>query len=123
MRVETLDISRISTTVRRHEALLRYARYLFISNIAIFLWVAIPQLAQVTSLAAARYAVLKRANWDVENDGMFGAPRVTIMTNDQKHGSIERAVRYLGFGRASFMSLQTDDAGRVMPQALEREGH
>ena len=49
MRVEALDISRISTTVRRHEALLRYARYLFIFNIAIFLWVAIPQLAQVTS--------------------------------------------------------------------------
>jgi hypothetical protein len=49
MRVETRDISRISSTVRRHEALLRYARYLFISNMAIFLWVAIPQLAQVTS--------------------------------------------------------------------------
>jgi glutamate/tyrosine decarboxylase-like PLP-dependent enzyme len=42
------------------------------------------------------------------------------MTNDQEHGSVERAVRYLGFGRASFMSLKTDDAGRVMPQALER---
>jgi len=78
------------------------------------------QLAHVTSLAAARYAVPKRANWDVENDGMFGAPRVTIMTNHQKHGSIERAARYLGFGRASLMSLQTDAAGRVMPQALER---
>src|ERR1035441_6087895 len=74
----------------------------------------------MTSLAAARYAVLKRANWDVENDGMFGAPRVTIMTNDQKHGSVERAVRYLGFGRAALMPLQTDDAGHVTPQALER---
>jgi glutamate/tyrosine decarboxylase-like PLP-dependent enzyme len=78
------------------------------------------QLAHMTSLAAARYAVLKRANWDVENDGMFGAPRVTIMTNDQKHGSVERAVRYLGFGRASFVPLQTDDVGHVTPQALER---
>jgi hypothetical protein len=49
MRVEILDISRISKTVRRHEALLRYVRYLLIFNIAIFLWVAIPQLARVTS--------------------------------------------------------------------------
>jgi len=49
MRIATFDISRISTTVRRHEALLRYARYLFIFNIVIFLWVAIPQLWQVTS--------------------------------------------------------------------------
>ncbi len=50
MRVATFDISRISTTVRRHEALLRYARYLFIFNIVIFLWVSIRQLPQVTSL-------------------------------------------------------------------------
>ena len=47
--IATFDISRISTTVRRHEALLRYARYLFIFNIVIFLWVAIPQLSQATS--------------------------------------------------------------------------
>jgi hypothetical protein len=49
MRVEIVDISRISKTVRRREALLRYVRYLLIFNIAIFLWAAIPQLAQVTS--------------------------------------------------------------------------
>jgi aromatic-L-amino-acid decarboxylase len=42
------------------------------------------------------------------------------MTGDQKHGSVERAVRYLGFGRAALMPLQTDDAGQVTPQALER---
>ncbi|WP_300759295.1 aminotransferase class V-fold PLP-dependent enzyme [Janthinobacterium sp.] len=78
------------------------------------------QLAHMTSLAAARYAVLKRVNWDVENDGMFGAPRVTIMSSDQKHGSVERAARYLGFGRSAFKALQTDDAGRVMPQVLEQ---
>jgi hypothetical protein len=47
--IATFDISRISTTVRRHEALLRYARYLFIFNIVIFLWSVIPQLSQVTS--------------------------------------------------------------------------
>ena len=49
MPVATLDISRMSTTVRRHEALLRYARYLLIFNIAIFLWISIPQLAHVAS--------------------------------------------------------------------------
>ena len=49
MQISTFDISRISTTVRRHEALLRYARYLLIYNIVIFSWVAIQQIAQVTS--------------------------------------------------------------------------
>ena len=78
------------------------------------------QLAHMTSLAAARYAVLRRANWDVENDGLFGAPRIAIMASEQMHGSVERAIRYLGFGRASLALLQTDVAGRVMPQALEQ---
>ena len=50
MRISTFDASGIATTVRRHEALLRYARYLLIFNIVIFSWAAIPQLAQVTSL-------------------------------------------------------------------------
>ena len=49
MRISTLDISGITTTVRRHDALLRYARYMFIYNLVIFVWVAIPQLSQVTS--------------------------------------------------------------------------
>ena len=49
MRISTLDISGITTTVRRHEALLRYARYLFIFNLVFFLWFAIPQLSQLTS--------------------------------------------------------------------------
>ena len=46
MRISTLDISGITTTVRRHEALLRYARYLFIFNLAIFLWVVFPQFSR-----------------------------------------------------------------------------
>lgn len=49
MRISTLDISGITTTVRRHEALLRYARYMFIYNLVIFVWVAVPQLSQLTS--------------------------------------------------------------------------
>jgi hypothetical protein len=49
MRISTLDISGITTTIRRHEALVRYARYLFIFNLVVFLWMAIPQLSQVAS--------------------------------------------------------------------------
>jgi hypothetical protein len=48
-RISTVDISRITTTIRCHEALLRYARYLLIYNLANFLWIAIPQLSQVPS--------------------------------------------------------------------------
>src|SRR5947207_6889599 len=49
MRISTLDISGITTTVRRPGALLRYARYMFIYILVIFVWVAVPQLSQLTS--------------------------------------------------------------------------
>lgn len=76
------------------------------------------QMAHMTALAAARHAMLRRAQWDVEADGMFGAPRIVIMTSDQKHGSVERAVRYLGFGRAAIRPLATDASGRIAPCTL-----
>jgi len=74
MRIATFDISRISTTVRRHEALLRYARYLSIFNIAIFPWVAIPQLSHVTSLRGLAELVVGPAwQWAALVLGSVGA--------------------------------------------------
>ena len=61
------------------------------------------QLAHVTGLAAARHALLRRAQWDVETDGLFGAPAITIMTNGQMHGSVERAARFLGLGSRALL--------------------
>jgi glutamate/tyrosine decarboxylase-like PLP-dependent enzyme len=78
------------------------------------------QLAHMTGLAAARHALLGRAQWDVEADGMFGAPPITIMTNDQKHGSVERAARYLGFGRRALLPLPTDTSDRIAPATLTK---
>jgi len=76
------------------------------------------QMAHMTGLAAARHAILQRVQWNVESDGIFGAPPITIMTSDQKHGSVERAVRYLGFGRRVIVPLQTDASGRIAPATL-----
>jgi glutamate/tyrosine decarboxylase-like PLP-dependent enzyme len=78
------------------------------------------QLAHMTGLAAARHALLGRAQWDVEADGMFGAPPITIMTNDQKHGSVERAARYLGFGRRTLLPLPTNTSDRIAPATLTK---
>ena len=71
------------------------------------------QLAHFTSLAAARYSVLKARGWDVNEDGLFGAPPVRIIVSDQRHASVDRAIRYLGFGNRSIVSAPTDDEGRV----------
>lgn len=76
------------------------------------------QLAHMTGLAAARHALLQRVSWDVETEGMFGAPAIAIMTSDQRHGSVERAARYLGFGQRALRSLPTDSSNRIAPATL-----
>jgi glutamate/tyrosine decarboxylase-like PLP-dependent enzyme len=76
------------------------------------------QLAHVTCLAAARHAVLARAGWDVGADGLCGAPSVRVLTSEHRHGSIDRAVRFLGLGARSLEALPTDADGRVTPAAL-----
>jgi len=77
------------------------------------------QLAHFTCLAAARSAVLSQAGWDVNQDGLFGAPKIRVLVTDQKHGSVDRAIRYLGFGNKSIELIPTDSHGRVTASALE----
>jgi glutamate/tyrosine decarboxylase-like PLP-dependent enzyme len=84
------------------------------------------QMAHFTCLAAARHAVLQRCGWDVEQNGLFGAPPIRVLCSDQHHGSIERAVRYLGLGQARTVSVATDSMNRIRPglfeQSLVRDG-
>jgi glutamate/tyrosine decarboxylase-like PLP-dependent enzyme len=77
------------------------------------------QLAHMTGLATARHALLKRDGWDVETQGLFSAPPITLLVNAQRHTSIERAVRFLGLGTRAITPLETDSYGRILPSALE----
>jgi len=79
------------------------------------------QMAHVTCLAAARHALLRNRGWDVESQGMFGAPAIRILSSTECHGSFERAVRLLGFGQSQVKLLPADDQGRLIPKALEDE--
>jgi glutamate/tyrosine decarboxylase-like PLP-dependent enzyme len=79
------------------------------------------QMAHVTCLAAARHALLAKRGWDVEEHGLFGAPPIRILTSSERHGSFERAVRLLGFGRAQIKLLPIDEQGRLVPSALKSE--
>ena len=69
------------------------------------------QMAHVTCLAAARNAVLAKVGWDVEERGLVGAPAVRVVSGDQRHGTIERALRLLGLGRASIVDIPVDENG------------
>jgi glutamate/tyrosine decarboxylase-like PLP-dependent enzyme len=76
------------------------------------------QMAHVTCLAAARHAVLARAGWDVNRDGLAGAPNVRIITSSEVHGTIGRAAKLLGIGSASIFALASDAAGQLRADAL-----
>ena len=76
------------------------------------------QMAHVTALAAARWEVLRRAGWDVTRDGLFGAPHVRVLAGAQRHVTVDRALRLLGFGSASIEVVAADDQGRMDAGAL-----
>lgn len=77
------------------------------------------QLANFACLASARTAVLARAGWDLAEGGLRSAPRVRMVVGADRHGSIDRAARFLGIGRRDFLIIESDDQGRMRPDALE----
>jgi glutamate/tyrosine decarboxylase-like PLP-dependent enzyme len=76
------------------------------------------QMANFTGLAAARHEMLRRAGWDVEADGLAGAPRLRVLAGEQRHDTIDRALRFLGLGRSAVEPVASDDQGRMRAEAL-----
>jgi glutamate/tyrosine decarboxylase-like PLP-dependent enzyme len=77
------------------------------------------QAASTTGLAAARHYVLEPLGWDVERDGLAGAPRIRVLVGAEAHVTIFRALRLLGFGDRNAELMPVDDQGRMDPAALE----
>jgi glutamate/tyrosine decarboxylase-like PLP-dependent enzyme len=78
------------------------------------------QMAHMTCLAAARHALLSERGWDVERQGLCGAPKFRILTCNTVHGSFERAVRLVGLGTSSITRLPADADDRLSPAVLEQ---
>ncbi|WP_231945599.1 pyridoxal phosphate-dependent decarboxylase family protein [Agrococcus carbonis] len=78
------------------------------------------QLANFACLLTARNAVLARAGWDLAEQGLHDAPRVRFVVGADRHGSIDRAARFLGIGRAEWTVVEADDQGRMLASGLER---
>jgi glutamate/tyrosine decarboxylase-like PLP-dependent enzyme len=78
------------------------------------------QGAITTCLAAARHAVFERAGWDVERDGLIGAPPVRILCGEQAHATIYTSLRLLGLGAETAILIPADDQGRMDPDALAK---
>jgi glutamate/tyrosine decarboxylase-like PLP-dependent enzyme len=78
------------------------------------------QMANFVGLAAGRHAVLARAGWNVEEDGLQGAPRVEVVAGAEAHVTIFTALRMLGLGSKPTRLVEADGQGRLRPDALRR---
>jgi glutamate/tyrosine decarboxylase-like PLP-dependent enzyme len=74
------------------------------------------QMANFTALATARLHVLDAAGWDVNADGLTGAPRVRVVCGAKVHVTVTRALRMLGLGAPEL--VEADDQGRMVADAL-----
>jgi len=75
-------------------------------------------MANFSALAAARTALLKHAGWDVEEDGLFGAPPIHVVVGDEVHISVLKALSMLGLGRSRLTRVPADNQGRMRLEAL-----
>ena len=75
-------------------------------------------MANFTALAAARNEVLARVGWDVEADGLFGAPPVTVVVGGEAHASLLKALRLCGFGAGRVQVIPADEQGRMRSDDL-----
>ena len=77
-------------------------------------------VANFVCLAAARSEVLRRVGWDVEADGLIGAPPVRVLIGADAHATVFSGLKYLGLGARRVITVETDDLGRMVPTALAR---
>jgi glutamate/tyrosine decarboxylase-like PLP-dependent enzyme len=75
-------------------------------------------MANFTCLAAARHALLKRAGWNAEEQGLFGAPPLTVIVGEEVHITLLKALSLLGLGRARVTRVPTDEQGRMRADLL-----
>ena len=76
-------------------------------------------VANLCGLAAGREALLTNLGWDVNSQGLFGAPRLRVIVNEQAHSSVWKALAILGLGNGSCVEkVPVDDQGKVLVDQL-----
>lgn len=76
-------------------------------------------MGNFSGLAAARHQVLSRAGWDVEGQGLFGAPEIRVVVGAEVHASLLKALSLLGLGRERVVTIPVDRKGRMRADVLE----
>jgi glutamate/tyrosine decarboxylase-like PLP-dependent enzyme len=77
-------------------------------------------VAHITALATARHSVLAKTGWNVEADGLFGAPPITVITGAEAHPTLFKALGVVGLGRRRVVQVPVDGQGRMRTDAMPR---
>ncbi|HZH28684.1 MAG TPA: aminotransferase class V-fold PLP-dependent enzyme [Azospirillaceae bacterium] len=75
-------------------------------------------MGNLLGLAAARHHLLRRLGYDVESQGLFGAPRLRVVASAEIHSTLVKDLGILGFGRDCVERVPTDAQGRLIPEEL-----
>jgi len=75
-------------------------------------------VANLCGLAAGRHVVMERAGWDIEGDGLFGAPPITVIITDEAHPVLFKSLGLLGLGRSRVVRVPTDGEGRMLADKM-----
>jgi glutamate/tyrosine decarboxylase-like PLP-dependent enzyme len=75
-------------------------------------------VANATCLAAARDALLLGAGWDVQADGLFGAPPLSVVVGAHRHSTLSKSLGFVGLGRERVVAVPADDQGRLRADEL-----
>jgi glutamate/tyrosine decarboxylase-like PLP-dependent enzyme len=78
------------------------------------------QMAHFACLAAARNHKLAETGWDVDANGLFGAPPLRVIAGEHAHTTVWGALRMLGLGAGRAERVEVDDQGRMLPGSLAR---
>ena len=74
--------------------------------------------ANLCGLAAARFRLMQRQGWDINERGLFDAPKIRIVTGDHVHSTVLKAIAILGLGKANIEFIEVDDQGRIIPEKI-----
>ncbi|MEM9038128.1 MAG: pyridoxal-dependent decarboxylase [Actinomycetota bacterium] len=75
-------------------------------------------VANATCLAAARDTLLAEAGWDVQRDGLFGAPEIDVVIGERAHSTLSKSLGLVGLGRDRVTIVPADDQGRLIAAQL-----
>jgi glutamate/tyrosine decarboxylase-like PLP-dependent enzyme len=75
-------------------------------------------MATFCGLAAARYRILKRKGWDINEKGLFGAPKIRVIAGEHVHSTVLKAIGLLGFGKENIEWVDSDYQGRIIVEKL-----